>query len=121
MSLICEKVMSREVLAKGMSRDFVSMRVKASEGVLHKAKRVGDVVDILQISGKFRAWESSFSPRASGSLFLVAKVNWTAQVARVSKRRVSVIFFHVSAEEIMPESLSCMSNDIKTVLASQSL
>jgi hypothetical protein len=61
MSLTGEKVMSSEVLAKGMSRDFVSMRVKASEGVLHKAKNVGDVVDILRISGKLRAWESSFS------------------------------------------------------------
>ncbi len=61
MSLTGEKVMSSEVFAKGMRRDFVSMRVKASEGVLHKAKKVGDVVDILRISGKLRAWESSFS------------------------------------------------------------
>ncbi len=61
MSLNGEKVMSKEVLAKGMSRDFVSMRVKAPKGVLHKAKKVGDVVDILRISGKLRAWESSFS------------------------------------------------------------
>ena len=44
--------MSREVLAKGMRRDFVSMRVKASEGVLHKAMKVGDVVEILRISGE---------------------------------------------------------------------
>ena len=72
MSLTGEKVMSSEVLAKGMSRDFVSVRVKASEGVLHKAKNVGDVVDILRISGKLRAWESSLSLWASGSLFLVA-------------------------------------------------
>jgi hypothetical protein len=27
----------------------------------------------------------------------------------------------IRAEEMMPESLSCMSNDMKTVLASQSL
>ncbi len=72
MSLIGEKVMSIEVLAKGMSRVLASMRVKASEGVLHKAKKVGDVVEILRISGKLRAWESSFSLWTSGSLFLVA-------------------------------------------------
>ncbi len=53
--------MSSEVFAKGMRRNFVSMRVKASKGVMHKAKKVGDVVDILRISGKLRAWESSFS------------------------------------------------------------
>ncbi len=64
--------MSKEVLAKGMSRDFVSMRVKASKGVLHKAKNVDDAVDILRISGKLRAWESPFNLRASRSLFLVA-------------------------------------------------
>ena len=72
MSLMGEKVMSSEVLANGISRDFVSMRVKASEGVLHKAMKVGDVVDILRISGKLRAWESSVSLKTSGSLFLVA-------------------------------------------------
>jgi hypothetical protein len=72
MSLTGEKVMSMEVLAKGMSRDLASMRVKASEGVLHKAKKVGDAMEILWISGKLRAWESSSSLWASGSLFLVA-------------------------------------------------
>ena len=61
MSLTREKVMSREVLAKGMRTNFVSMRVKASEGVLHNTMKVGNVVDILRISEKLRAWESSFN------------------------------------------------------------
>jgi hypothetical protein len=37
MSLTGENVMSMDVLVNGMSRDFASIRVKASEGVLHKA------------------------------------------------------------------------------------
>ena len=72
MSLTGENVMSIKVLAKGISIDLASMRVKASEGVLHKAKKVGVAVEILRISGKLRAWESSLSLWASGSLFHVA-------------------------------------------------
>ncbi len=52
--------MSIDVLAKGTSRDLASMRVKVSEGVMHKATPVGEAVEILRISGKLRAWESSF-------------------------------------------------------------
>ena len=58
-----------------MSTDLASMSVNASEGVLHMAVLVGDAIVVLRISGKLKAWESSLSLFASGSLFLVACVN----------------------------------------------
>ena len=75
MSRVGEKVISIEVLAKGISTDLASMSVNASEGVLHMAGHVGDAIVILRISEKLKAWESSLSLFASGSLFLVACVN----------------------------------------------
>ena len=55
MSLTGEKVISIDVLAKGMSRDLASIRVKASKGALHMARHVGATVEVLRISGKLKA------------------------------------------------------------------
>ncbi len=51
MSLTSEKVISIDILAKRMSRDLASIRVKASKGALHIARHVGDDVKVLRISG----------------------------------------------------------------------
>ena len=75
MSLVGERVISIEVLAKGIRTDLASMSVNASGGVLHMAMHVGDAIVALRISGILKAWESSSSLFASGSLFLVACVN----------------------------------------------
>ena len=75
MSLVGERVISIEILAKGISTDFASMSVNASKGVMHMAVRVRDAIVVLRISGKLKAWESSLSLCASGSVFLVAFVN----------------------------------------------
>jgi len=74
-SLVGERVTSIEVLAKEISNDLASMSVNASEGVLHMAMQVGDAIVVLRISRNLKAWESSSSLFASGSLFLVACVN----------------------------------------------
>ena len=58
MSLVDEKVTSIKVLANGISTDFESRSVNASEGVLHMAMHVGDVVVVLRISGKLKARKS---------------------------------------------------------------
>jgi hypothetical protein len=55
MSPIGEKVISIDVLAKGMSKYLASIRVKASEGVMQKARHVGEGVKVLRISGKLKA------------------------------------------------------------------
>jgi len=89
MSLVGEKMTSIEVLAEGISSDLASISAKASEEVLHMVVQVGDAIVVLRIYGKLKAWEKSFSLFASGSLFLVAWVNWVAQVAKVIRRRVS--------------------------------
>jgi hypothetical protein len=59
-----EKVISIEVLAKGISRDLAAIRVKASEGVLHMVVHVGDVVVGLRSSGKLKAYEKRSSMSA---------------------------------------------------------
>jgi len=74
-SLVGERLISIEVLAKGISTDLASMSVNASEGGLHMAIQVGDAIVVLGISGKLKAWESSLSLFAYGSLFLVACIN----------------------------------------------
>ena len=121
MSLVGEKVMSIEILAKGISNDLAAIRVKASEGVLHIVAHVGDVVVGLRSSGKLKACEKRSSLFAFGSLFLVAWVNCVAQVAKVIRWRVSAEVFPGNADVVKPESLSCMSIDMYTVLASQSV
>ncbi len=55
MPLTGVKVSSTNFLAKGMSRNLASIRVKASEGVLHMARHVGANVEVLQIYGKLKA------------------------------------------------------------------
>ena len=69
------------------------------------AVQVGDAMDVLRISGKSKAWESSLSMFASGSLFLAACVNWMAHVAMVIRRRVSAEVLPGTAVVVMPESL----------------
>ncbi len=71
MSLVGERVTSIEALAKGISTDLASMSVNASERVVHQAMQVGDAIVVLRISGQLKAWESSLSLFAYGSLFLV--------------------------------------------------
>ena len=72
MSLVGEKVMSIEVLAKGIRRDLAAIRVKASEGVLHMVVHVGNVVVGLRSYGKLKACEKLSNLSAYGSLFVVA-------------------------------------------------
>ena len=85
---------------------MASMSVNAFEGVLHMAMQVGDAIVVLRISGKLKAWESSLSLFASGSLFMVACVNWVAQVARLIRRRLSAEVLPGNVVVIMPELLS---------------
>jgi hypothetical protein len=55
LSLVKEKVMRMEVLAKEIRRDLAAIRVKASKGVLHMVVHVGDVVVGLRSSRKLKA------------------------------------------------------------------
>jgi len=100
-------VISIEILAMGISTDLASMSVNAFVGVLQMAVQVGDTIVVLRISGKMKAWESSLSLVASGSMFLVACMNWMAQVAGVIRRRVSAeVYLPGNAVVVVPESLS---------------
>jgi len=71
-SLVDEKVISIEVLAKGTSNELAAIRVKASEGVLHMDVHVGDVVVGLRNFEKLKARENRSNLLASGSLFMMA-------------------------------------------------
>jgi hypothetical protein len=88
-SRVGEKAISIEVLAKGISNDLAAIRVKAFEGLLHVVVLVGGVVVVFQSSRKLKACEKRSSFSASGSLFLVAWVNYVAHLAKVIRRRVS--------------------------------
>ena len=57
MSLVGEKVISIEVLAKGIIIDLATISVKASERVLHTVVHVGDAFVVLRSFGKFKACE----------------------------------------------------------------
>ena len=107
-----EKAISIEILAKEISIDLATIRVKAFEEVLHMGVHIGDAVVVLRSSRKLKACEKRSSLSASGSLFLVAWVNCMAQVARVIRRRVSAKVLLGNAAVVKPESLSCMSIDI---------
>ena len=89
MSLVGQKVISIEVMAKEISSDLAAIRVKASEGMMHMDGHVGDVVVVLWSSRKLKACEKRSNLSVCGSLFLVAWVNCVAHVAKVIRRRVS--------------------------------
>ncbi len=67
-----EKESVIDVRAKGMGIAFAAMRVKASEGELQRAMRVGAALEGLRKSVKLRAREMRSIPRGLGSRKRVA-------------------------------------------------